>query len=83
MKIISEISLKDFDAWGGAVETKERIIKEGKEEEFEELIEELCYKYPTATEINDYLWFDSEEIFNTLGIENLEDDESNCNINVI
>ena len=75
MKIISEVSLRDFQAWAGAVETKERILKEGKEEEFEELIEELCYKYPTATEINDYLWFDSEEIFNSLGIENLENEE--------
>ena len=74
MKIIREVSLRDFGAWGGAVETKERIIKEGKEEEFEDLIEELCYKCPTATEINDYLWFDSEEIFNSLGIENSEDE---------
>ena len=75
MKIISEISLRDFEAWGGAVETKERILKEGKEEEFEELIDELCYKCPTATEVNDYLWFDDEEIYSCLGIDNSEDEE--------
>ena len=74
MKVYEELNLKDFNAWSGAVETKERIISEGKEEEFEELIEELCYKYPTATEINDYLWFNDEEIYYSLGIENSEDE---------
>lgn len=75
MKVITETTLRDFEAWGGAVETKERIIKEGKEEEFEQLIDELCYKCPTATEVNDYLWFDSEEIYRCLGIEvELEED---------
>ena len=72
MKLIIETSLRDFQAWSGAVETKERILKEGKEEEFEMLIDELCYKCPTATELNDYLWFDSEEIYISLGIKEEE-----------
>ena len=75
MKVYEELNLKDFESWSGATETKNTIIEAGKEEEFEELIDELCYKYPTATEVNDYLWFDSEEIYSSLGIENSEDEE--------
>ena len=82
MKIIIETSLRDFQAWSGAVETKNKIIENNKEEEFEELIEELFPNGVSATELNDFLWFDDEYILNCLGIE-LDDNESNCNINVI
>ena len=75
MKVYEDINLKDFNAWSGAVKTKERIISEGKEEEFEELIEELYPEGVDATEINDYLWFNDEEIYSCLGIENSEDEE--------
>ena len=69
MKVYEELNLKDFNAWSGAVETKERIIKEGKEEEFEELIEELFPDGLSATELNDILWFKEEYVLNILGIE--------------
>ena len=82
MKVYEELNLKDFKAWSGAVETKERIVKEGKEQEFEELIEELFPNGVSATELNDLLCFDDEYILNCLGIQ-LDDNESNCNNNVI
>ena len=69
MKVYEELNLKDFKAWSGAVETKERIISEGKEQEFEELIEELFPNGVSATELNDLLWFDQEYVLNILGIE--------------
>ena len=75
MKVYEELNLKDFNAWSGAVETKERIIKEDKEEEFEELIEELYPEGVDITDLNDYLWFNSEEIYDCLGIESLEEEE--------
>ena len=74
MKVYEELNLRDFNAWSGATITKERIIDAGKEEEFEELIEELYPEGIDITDLNDYLWFDSEEIYNTLGIESLEED---------
>ena len=40
MKIIKEAGITDFGAWGGAVNTKKKIIDNNKEEEFDELIEE-------------------------------------------
>jgi len=69
MKVTSEINLRDFDAWSGAVETKERIINEGKVEEFESLVEAMFENGLTDTELNDLLWFDEEWLFESLGID--------------
>ena len=82
MKVYYEENLKDFESWSGATETKNIIINEGKEQEFEELIEELFPNGLTATELNDILCFEDEWVYSCLGIE-LDDNESNCNINVI
>ena len=82
MKVYKELNLKDFESWSGATETKNIIIQAGKEQEFEELIEELFPNGVSATELNDLLWFDDEYILNCLGMQ-IEDNESNCNNNVI
>ena len=74
MKVYEDINLKDFNAWSGATETKNIIIQAGKEEEFEELIEEMYPNGLSATELNDVLWFEDEWIYSCLGIENLEDE---------
>ena len=69
MKITMENTLREFQAWSGAVGTKNTIIGLGLEEQFEELIDECYPNGLTATELNDILWFDSEWIFECLGIE--------------
>jgi len=71
MKVISETNLRNFEAWSGAVDTKERIIEENKEAEFESYIEELYPDGLTNTQLNDILWFE-ESIFEYLGIETEE-----------
>ena len=73
MRVYQEISFEDLDAWSGAVDTKEKIIDAGKAEEFEALVEELFPNGVDATELNDFLWFDDDYIFESLGIT--EDDE--------
>ncbi len=73
MRVYQEISFEDFDAWSGAADTKEKIIDAGKAEEFEALVEELFPNGVDATELNDFLWFDDDYIFESLGIT--EDDE--------
>ena len=75
MKVYEDLNLRDFNAWSGAVETKNKIIQTGKEEEFEEFIEECYPDGLSATELNDELWFDSEYILDTLGIEEMEEEE--------
>ena len=74
MKIISDISVQDFDSWSGATETQNRIIEEGKVDEFDNLMEELYPDGLTDTELNDLLRFEEEWIFETLGIDSEEED---------
>ena len=74
MKIVQEISISDFNAWSGAVSTKDRIIDEGKESEFDAIIEELYPDGLTDTDLNDLLWFEPETVFGWLGIS--DEDET-------
>ena len=73
MKIISETSIYNFESWSGAKDTQKAIIENNKETEFENLIDELYPDGLTDTELNDLLWFESDWIFELLGIENDED----------
>lgn len=74
MKIINEtVSIINFQSWSGAKDTQERIINEGKAEDFDYLIEEL---YPDGIEegdLNDILWFEEDWIYEMLGIDNEEE----------
>lgn len=72
MKYIVESSLRDFKAWAGGAETLKElnldeidIIEEGITEcnEGSEL---------TETEINDFLWFETDVIAEWLGYDNWE-----------
>ena len=63
------LTLVNFNAWSGAVETKETIINEGKAEQFDNLIEELYPDGLTYTQLNDLLWFEDEWIFEMLETE--------------
>ena len=68
MKVIFETSLENFEAWAGAVDTKEKIIEAGKAEEFNELIE-ACYPDGiSATELNDILWYNTDGLYEILSM---------------
>ena len=67
MLIKTEKNLRGFEAWSGAIETKNLILDAGLEEEFEGLIEELYPDGLSDTELNDILWFDSDWILENLG----------------
>ena len=68
MTITYELDLNNFQAWSGAKDTLERIQSEGKCEELENVLEELYPDGMTETELNDLLWFDSESVYEWLGI---------------
>ena len=68
MTITYELDLNRFEAWSGAKETLERIQREGKCAELENVLEELYPDGMTETELNDLLWFDSETVYEWLGI---------------
>ena len=75
MKIISETSISKFNSWSGAKNTQDRIVEEGKENEFDAMIEELYPDGLTDTELNDMLWFEEEWIYETLGITDDEEEK--------
>lgn len=60
--------LKD-EVWEGAVDTLDKIENEGKQDELMEFLESYFVDVPTMTEVNDLLWFESDYIFESLGME--------------
>lgn len=76
MKTFNEnTSLVNFEAWSGAVDTQERIIEEGKANDFDALIEELYPDGLSETALNDLLWFEEDWLFEQLGIEEESEEE--------
>lgn len=75
MKIVREYNFNDLyeNSWSGAIDTLDTIIKNDMENELMEHLEEIFdNQIPTETEVNDYLWFESDYIYECLGID-LED----------
>lgn len=75
MLVTREISISDFTPWSGAVSTWDRIIEGNKEDEFDSMIDELYPDGISETQLNDLLWFDSDWVFEMLGISDDEDDD--------
>ena len=73
LKVIIDFS--DYKPWSGAVDTYELIKDADKLDELEAYFEELYPDGITATQINDILWFDSEEVLKYLGLGDEEDEE--------
>ena len=57
------------NSWSGAIDTLNTIIENKKQDELMEHLEEV-FDEVNDVELNDYLWFDSDYIFECLGIEN-------------
>lgn len=66
----------EYEPWSGAVDTWDKIERNGKEEELEQLLEEMFLDdIPTDTQINDLLWFDSDWVLEQLGISDEEEEK--------
>ena len=73
MYVKKEYDFNDLkrNSWSGAIATLEIVEKNDKEEELMQLLEDVFYdNIPSETEVNDFLWFDDEYIFESLEIEN-------------
>jgi hypothetical protein len=66
-----ECDLDQFEAWSGGKETLDVLIEKGVCDEVQSFIEEtLCYdEILTETQINDFLWFERDQIAAYLGYE--------------
>ena len=67
IKEIRDYELKD-ELWSGAVDTYNVIADNDKLCDLMNLLEELYPEPVNITEINDFLWFEDEFIFEQLGI---------------
>ena len=87
MYIKQDMDFNDLmkNCWSGAINTLKTIEEYGKEDELMAHLEDVFESYfdnvPTLTEINDYLWFEDEVIFEALEISETEDEEEEEEIN--
>ena len=67
MKVICDFS--DYSPWSGAVDTYNKIVDAHKLDELESLLDERFDGEATTTQINDTLWFESEDVLEALGLK--------------
>lgn len=71
--------------WSGAVDTITDIQNTNKEDEFMNFLEMVfCDEIPTDTEVNDFIWFERDYIYENIGLtENgeLPEDEAEETLN--
>ena len=69
----TEFDLYNFPAWSGGADTLETLKKYDLYDQVQAAIEEIyCEESPTATEINDLLWFERDAIAKWLGFSSWE-----------
>nr|DAO16671.1 MAG TPA: hypothetical protein [Caudoviricetes sp.] len=70
IKVYEELTIAEFNTWGSAEITLDIIREHDKMEELEELAEEIFGDEPISDiMLNDWLWFDRDEILFQLDIE--------------
>ena len=58
------------NSWSGALDTLKDIEEADKEDELMCLLEEVFTDTtPTETEVNDFLWFERDYIYESLGLD--------------
>lgn len=71
--------------WSGAVDTIADIQNANKENEFMDFLEMVfCDDVPTDTNVNDFIWFEREYIYENIGLTedgNLPEDEMEESLN--
>ena len=68
------------NAWGGALTTLDDVVKQGREYEAMEIIEEYMSEdalgyIPSETEVNDFIWFNLSDIMHLYDEEDDEEHE--------
>ena len=58
------------NSWSGALDTLKDIEEADKEDELMYFLEDIFYDTtPTETEVNDFLWFERDYIYESLGLD--------------
>lgn len=66
--ITKTMDIYDFEPWSGAIDTYERIEREGKLDELDDVLDEVYPDGIDETELNDLLWFEPETVYEWLGM---------------
>lgn len=72
VKIEIEISMSEFEPWAGAIDTFNKLEEMGLLDDLEGVLEEMYPEGIDAAELNALLWFESEWLFEMLGIQEEE-----------
>lgn len=70
-----KIEMDDFrtlknNSWSGALDTLKDIEEADREDELMYFLEEIfADTTPTETEVNDFLWFERDYIYESLGLD--------------
>ena len=72
MKVYQEVIISSFEFWGGAEDVFAMIQEAGKVEELEALLEDCFPEGVSDVKLNDFLRYDSDDLFDMLnmGVEN-------------
>ena len=74
--LYKEMSIHDFEPWGGAVNTYERLERNDKLNDLEWSLSEIFGKDDIEeTELNDLLWFEPDTVYEMVGLETESDIE--------
>ena len=68
LTITKTMDIYDYEPWSGAVYAYERITREGKLDELDNVLEEVYPEGIDETELNDLLWFEPETVYEWLGM---------------
>lgn len=66
MRIVSDISLRDFGFWSGARDTADQLTDE-QLDQVEAVLEDMYPDGMTDTQLNDIFWFESESVYEWAG----------------
>lgn len=72
MKVIKELSLSNFDFWGGAKD-RAQMLTIDELDEIERQLEDVYPEGMDETQINDIFWFDFDWVAQMIGYEDEED----------
>lgn len=75
MRITKDIPLRKFEAWSGGAYTLQAVIDAAQCDTLEFIIDDLYPDGMDATQLNDFLWFQRDQIYEWLDMPG--DDEDN------
>ena len=73
LKILADMS--DYEPWSGAVDTYNYLRDNDLLDTLDSYLEDIYPDGITMTQLNDILWFDSEWVYDLLGVNPNEDDD--------